>query len=51
VNIQIRPGRLEWEAEPNTIGFYEKMVGSYRRDGEQTSWGRTLSIMGVELNG
>jgi GNAT superfamily N-acetyltransferase len=44
-------GRLEWEAEPNAIGFYEKMGGTYVRESEQTEWGRYLSVMGVELNG
>jgi GNAT superfamily N-acetyltransferase len=43
--------RLEWEAEPNAIGFYEKMGGTYVRQSEQTEWGRTLSVMGVELIG
>jgi GNAT superfamily N-acetyltransferase len=40
--------RLEWEAEPNAVGFYEKMGG--RLVGERvSSWGRTLSVMGVDL--
>jgi GNAT superfamily N-acetyltransferase len=43
--------RLEWEAEPNAIGFYEKMGARHLRDNEQTEWGRTLSVMGVELDG
>jgi GNAT superfamily N-acetyltransferase len=43
--------RLEWEAEPNSIGFYEKMGARHLRDSEQTEWGRTLSVMGVELDG
>ena len=43
--------RLEWEAEPNAIGFYEKMGGTYVRESEQTEWGRYLSVMGVELDG
>lgn len=39
---------LEWEAEPNAAGFYEKMGG--RRLRETTSeWGRTLSVMGFDL--
>jgi BirA family biotin operon repressor/biotin-[acetyl-CoA-carboxylase] ligase len=41
--------RMEWEAEPNAIGFYEKMGGRYVRDGEPSSWGRTLAVMGVDL--
>jgi GNAT superfamily N-acetyltransferase len=43
--------RLEWEAEPNAIAFYEKMGGTYVRESEQTEWGRYLSVMGVELRG
>ena len=40
--------RLEWEAEPNAIGFYEKMGGRYLRE-SSSEWGRTLSVMGVDL--
>jgi len=43
--------RMEWEAEPNAIGFYEKMGGGYVRESEQTEWGRYLDVMGVELDG
>jgi GNAT superfamily N-acetyltransferase len=43
--------RLEWEAEPNSIGFYEKMGAWHLRESEQTEWGRALSVMGVELDG
>ncbi len=43
--------RLEWEAEPNSIGFYERMGARYVRDSELSEWGPTLSVMGVELNG
>jgi GNAT superfamily N-acetyltransferase len=42
---------IEWEAEPNSIGFYEKMGAKYLRDSDQTEWGRTLPVMGVELDG
>jgi GNAT superfamily N-acetyltransferase len=41
--------RLEWQAEPNSVGFYEKLGGRYLRDGEPTSWGRVLPVMGLEL--
>lgn len=41
--------RLEWEAEPNAIGFYRRMGGRYVRDSPTTEWGRVLAIMGVEL--
>jgi GNAT superfamily N-acetyltransferase len=43
--------RMEWEAEPNAIGFYEKLGATYLRDSELTSWGRRLTVMGVELDG
>jgi GNAT superfamily N-acetyltransferase len=39
---------MEWEAEPNALGFYEKMGGRYVRD-STSEWGRTLSVMGVDL--
>lgn len=39
---------LEWEAEPNAIGFYEKMGGSYLRE-SVGEWGRSLTVMGVDL--
>jgi GNAT superfamily N-acetyltransferase len=41
--------RLEWQAEPNSVGFYEKLGGRYLRDGEPTSWGRVLPVMGLDL--
>lgn len=41
--------RLEWEAEPNAKGFYERMGGGYVRDSEVTEWGRVLDVLGVEL--
>jgi GNAT superfamily N-acetyltransferase len=41
--------RLEWEAEPNAVGFYERMGGRYLRDSEPSEWGRILPVMGVEL--
>jgi GNAT superfamily N-acetyltransferase len=41
--------RLEWEAEPNALGFYERMGGRYLRDGDESEWGRTLPVLGVEL--
>ena len=42
--------RLEWEAEPNALGFYKKMGAKHVRDSE-SEWGRTLSVMAVELDG
>ena len=41
--------RLEWEAEPHAVGFYERMGGRYLRDGEPTPWGRVLQVFGVDL--
>jgi GNAT superfamily N-acetyltransferase len=41
--------RLEWEAEPNAQGFYRHMGAVYRRDSEETEWGRVLEVLGVEL--
>ena len=41
--------RLEWEAEPNAIGFYERMGGRYIRLSEPSEWGRVLDVMGVDL--
>jgi GNAT superfamily N-acetyltransferase len=47
--IRLGGRHLEWEAEPNAIGFYEKVGGSYLRDGEPTAWGRVLPVMGIDL--
>jgi GNAT superfamily N-acetyltransferase len=41
--------RMEWEAELNAVGFYEKRGGRYLRDSEVTELGRVLPIMGLEL--
>jgi GNAT superfamily N-acetyltransferase len=41
--------RLEWEAEPNATGFYERMGATYLRPSEVTEWGRVLDVLGVEL--
>lgn len=41
--------KMEWEAEPNAVGFYEKMGGRYLRDSEPSEWGRVLPVMGVSL--
>jgi GNAT superfamily N-acetyltransferase len=40
---------MEWEAEPNAVGFYEKVGGRYLRDGEPSEWGRVLPVMGIEV--
>ena len=39
---------IEWEAEPNAVGFYEKMGGTHVRYGT-SEWGRKLSVMAVSL--
>jgi GNAT superfamily N-acetyltransferase len=41
---------MEWEAEPNAVGFYQKMGGRYLRDSEEKEWGRALPVMGVPLD-
>jgi GNAT superfamily N-acetyltransferase len=41
--------RLEWEADPHAVGFYERMGGRFLRDSEPSEWGRILPVMGVDL--
>lgn len=41
--------RLEWEADPNAVGFFERMGGQYLRDSPPTIWGRVVPVMGMEL--
>lgn len=41
--------RVEWEAEPNALGFYGKVGGRYLRDGEPTAFGRVLAVMGIDV--
>jgi GNAT superfamily N-acetyltransferase len=41
--------QLEWEAEPNAVGFYEKLGGRYLLDSEPSLWGRVIPVMGVDL--
>ncbi|MFL5942534.1 MAG: GNAT family N-acetyltransferase [Gaiellaceae bacterium] len=40
--------RLEWGAEPNAVGFYEKVGGRFLRD-HVTEWGRVAPWMGLDL--
>jgi N-acetylglutamate synthase-like GNAT family acetyltransferase len=40
--------RLEWGAEPNALGFYEKLGGRKLRD-HVTEWGRVVPWMGLDL--
>jgi GNAT superfamily N-acetyltransferase len=42
--------RMEWEAEPNSLGFYERVGGRYLRDSDPSEWGRVLQVMGVDLD-
>ena len=42
--------RLEWEAEPNARGFYERMGAAYVRDSDETEWGRVLEVLGLTLH-
>lgn len=39
---------LEWEAEPNALGFYERMGGRPVRT-TTSEWGRELTVMSVPL--
>jgi len=45
-----RATRMEWEAEPNAVAFYEKLGGRYLRDGELSAWGRVNPVMGLDLS-
>ncbi|MGI8479426.1 MAG: GNAT family N-acetyltransferase [Gaiellaceae bacterium] len=47
--IRLGGKQLEWEAEPHTVGFYEKLGGRYLRDSEPSEWGRVIPVMGVDL--
>lgn len=42
--------RMEWEAEPNALGFYEQMGGRHLRDSEPGVWGRVNPVMGIDLS-
>jgi hypothetical protein len=41
--------RMDWEAEPNAVGFYKKMGAQGLRDSGRTMWGRVIDVMGVKL--
>ena len=41
--------RLEWAADPNSVGFYERMGARLLRDSPPSEWGRILPVMGIEL--
>jgi GNAT superfamily N-acetyltransferase len=46
---QLGARRLEWETDPNAVGFYERMGGRYLRDSAPTIWGRVVPVMSVDL--
>jgi GNAT superfamily N-acetyltransferase len=41
--------RLEWEAEPNAVGFYERMGARRVCDSGRTMWGRVIPVMRLDL--
>lgn len=41
--------QLEWEADPNSVGFYERMGARRLGDSPPSEWGRILPVMGIEL--
>jgi GNAT superfamily N-acetyltransferase len=41
--------RLQWEAEPNAVGFYERMGGRYLRDSAPSAFGRIIPVMELDL--
>ena len=43
--------RMEWEADPNAVPFYERMGAAYVRDSAPSEWGRVLPVLGVSLDG
>lgn len=45
---ELGAGRLEWGAEPNAVGFYEKLGGCKLRD-HVSEWGRVTPWMGLDL--
>jgi len=41
--------RMEWEADPNAVPFYEHLGATYVRDSEPSEWGRVLPVYGCAL--
>ena len=41
--------RLEWEADPHAVGFYEKLGARYLRDSGNAELGRALPVMGIDV--
>jgi hypothetical protein len=40
---------MEWEAEPNAVGFYDRLGARYLRDSRPNEWGRVIPVMGIDL--
>jgi GNAT superfamily N-acetyltransferase len=41
--------RLVWEAEPNAVGFYERLSARRIGESEPGAWGRRLPLMALDL--
>jgi GNAT superfamily N-acetyltransferase len=46
---ELGASRLEWESEPNAVGFYEKAGARHTGATELSSWGRRLPVMALRL--
>jgi GNAT superfamily N-acetyltransferase len=42
--------RMEWEADLDAVGFYERMGGRRIRDSDVTELGRILPVMALDLS-
>jgi GNAT superfamily N-acetyltransferase len=42
--------RMEWEADPNAVPFYEHLGASRVRDSETSAWGRVLPVLAISLD-
>jgi hypothetical protein len=40
---------MEWESDPNAVGFYRRMGGDTVRM-QRSEWGRDLPVMAVDLH-
>lgn len=41
--------RVEWDSEPEAVGFYERVGGRHTGRSEPSSWGRLLPRMAFDL--
>jgi GNAT superfamily N-acetyltransferase len=41
--------RLEWESDPNAVGFYERMGARVVGESPPSEWGRALPVMRIDL--